>query len=65
MATITFDMLELVEKLKAAGFAQEQAALIIVPAGSATNSVVRPSWPDNDWAGSPHYRPRTSDRLER
>jgi hypothetical protein len=40
MATVTFDTLELVEKLKAAGFAQEQAEAVVRAIGTAQDQLV-------------------------
>lgn len=40
MATITFDTLELADKLKAAGFAPEQAEAVVRVVAEAQNSMV-------------------------
>ncbi|MFM8340608.1 MAG: DUF1640 domain-containing protein [Methylomonas sp.] len=46
MATITFDTLELVDKLKVAGFAQEQAEAVIRVIAEAQDSLVTKEYLD-------------------
>ncbi len=46
MATITFDTLELVDKLKVAGFAQEQAEAVIRVIADAQDSLVTKEYLD-------------------
>lgn len=47
MATVTFDTLQLVDKLKAAGFQQEQAEAVIRVIAEAQDTLVTKEYLDN------------------